>query len=148
VDVSCAQLSNLGDRVELVDPGFPWTVSVSLAEGDDRPAVTTVTVVSRDDTPITSMVLAQIPIRQIASVAASALRGEGEAQYRMLARPRLPGKRSWPAGHYKRVARVAAWAKTTGRPGGVAETIAEFWGVHHRTARRWLERLAQASAQP
>lgn len=138
MDVSRAQLSNLGDEVALVDPAFPWSVRVRLSEDADRPVVLGLTVESRDGSAITSTALAQIPVRQLASVAASALRGEGEAQYRMLASPRPPGVRSWPPDHFQRVARVAAWARRTGRPGGAAGAVAEFWGVHYRTARRWL----------
>lgn len=138
MDVSRAQLSNLRDEVVLVDPAFPWTVRVRLSEDADRPVVLGLTVESRTGQAITSTALAQIPVRQIASVAASALRGEGEAQYRMLASPRPPGIRSWPPDHFQRVARVAAWARRTGRPGGAAGAVAEFWGVHYRTARRWL----------
>lgn len=138
MDVSAAQLSNLGDEVELVDPAFPWTVRVRLSEDADRPVVLGLTVQARNGQAVTSTVLASIPVRQLASVAASALRGEGEAQYRMLARPRPTGSRSWPPDHFQRVARVASWARQTGRPGGAAGAVAEFWGVHYRTARRWL----------
>lgn len=138
MDVSRAQLSNLGDEVVLVDSAFPWSVRVRLSEDADRPVVLGLTVESRDGSAITSTALAQIPVRQLASVAASALRGEGEAQYRMLASPRPHGVRSWPPDHFQRVARVAAWARRTGRPGGAAGAVAEFWGVHYRTARRWL----------
>jgi hypothetical protein len=140
VDVSRAQLSNLGDAVSLVDPAFPWEVVVRLSTDADRPEVLEMHVVADpgDPQPITSTALAQIPVRQIASVAASALAGEGEAQYRMLAAPRPPGQRSWPPDHFQRVARVAAWARATGRPGGAAGAVAEFWDVHYRTARRWL----------
>lgn len=146
MDVSRAQLSNLGDEVELVDPGFPWTVRVRLSKDADRPVVLGLSVQSRppegeESAPLTATVLAQIPVRQLASVAASALRGEGEAQYRMLAAPRPPGVRSWPPDHFQRVARVASWARQTGRAGGAAGAVAEFWGVHYRTARRWISRL-------
>lgn len=140
MDVSRAQLSNLGDEIELVDPAFPWTVRVRMDEGADRPAVLNLAVIARDGQPVTSTALAQIPVRQIAGVAASAIRGEPEAQYRMLARPR-PAGAQWPPDHLSRVARVAAWARSTGRPGGAAGTVSEFWGVHYRTARRWLARL-------
>lgn len=139
MDVSRAQLSNLGDEVVLEDPSFPWTVRVRLSEDADRPMVLGVAVDARDGQPITSTVLSQIPVRQLASVAASALKGEGEAQYRMLAQPRPKGSRSWPPDHYARVQRVAAWARATGRPGGAAGAVAEFWEVHYRTARRWLQ---------
>lgn len=139
MDVSRAQISNLANGIEIVDPSFPWTVYVWLNDDAARPAVRSFQVVSRKtDQPVTSTVLAQIPVRQIASVAASALRGEGEAQYRMLAQPRPRGTRSWPADHFVRVNRVAAWARATGRPGGAAGAVAEFWDVHYRTARRWI----------
>jgi len=138
MDVSAAQLTNSGDMVQLVDPAFPWTVDVYLNPDTGRPDVKGLVIWAREGHPITSTVLAQIPVRQLASVAASALRGEGEAQYRMLAAPRPPGSRSWPPDHFQRVERVAAWARATGRPGGAAGAVSEFWGVHYRTARRWL----------
>lgn len=141
MDISRAQLSNLGDEVILDDPGWPFTVRVAVTLGaPDRPAATRVTVESRDGDPVTSAVLAQVPMRQVVHVAASAVAGEGETHFRMLARPRPVGARSWPADHYRRVARVASWARATGRPGGAAGAVAEFWGVHLRTARRWLAR--------
>lgn len=141
MDVSRAQLSNSGTSVQLCDPEFPWTVDVYLNEGAERPEVRGLTIWARTDEPITSTVLARIPVRQIAGVVASALKGEAEAQYRMLAQPRPAGSRSWPPEHFSRVARVAAWARATQRPGGAAGTVSEFWGVHYRTARRWLSRL-------
>lgn len=143
VNVSNAQLSNLGNAVSLIDPDFPFEIVVRLSEDAERPEVVEMSVTPSDPEhpePITSTVLAQIPVRQIAGVAASALSGEGEEQYRMLAAPRPPGLRSWPDDHFQRVARVAAWARATGRPGGAAGAVAEFWGVHYRTARRWLSR--------
>lgn len=142
MDVSRAQLSNTGAMVQVIDPAWPWTVDVYLSKGAERPEVRGLVVWAREDGgPVTSTVLAQIPVRQLASVAASALAGEGEAQYRMLARPRPPGQRSWPPDHFERVARVARWARSTGRKGGPAGAVAEFWNVHYRTARRWLSLL-------
>ena len=148
MDVSRAQLSNRADRIELVDPAFPWTVRVRLSEDAERPAVIGLEIEARYGQPITSTVLSQVPVRQIASVAASAIRGEGEAQYRMLARPRPQGSRSWPTDHFLRVARVAAWARATGRPGGAAGAVAQFWGVHYRTARRWISHPPSDADQP
>lgn len=147
MDVTAAQLSVQGDGVELVDQSFPWTVKVQLSKDADAPTVLALTVVARpveDEAPqaITSTVLAQIPVRQIASVAASAMKGEGEAHYRMLASPRPPGVRSWPEDHFRRVAIVAAWARKTGRPGGAAGAVSDFWDVHYRTARRWIARVS------
>jgi hypothetical protein len=142
MDVSTAQLTNTGDMVQLVDPSFPWTVDVYLSEGTERPEIKGLVIWSREaDKPINGATLIALPLRQIASVTASALAGEGEAQYRMLARPRPAGSRSWPADHYERVARVASWARQIGRPGGGAGAVAEFWGVHYRTARRWISQV-------
>lgn len=138
MDVSAAQLSNLGDTVVLDDPSFPFRVQVRLSGDSQRPTVTEMMIRARNGEPITSAVLASIPVRQIASVAASAMAGEAEAQYRMLAAPRPHGVRSWPDDHFSRVARVAAWARQIGRPGGAAGAVSEFWGVHYRTARRWI----------
>lgn len=143
MDVSRAQLSNLGDTVVLEDPGFPWRVQVRLSGDAERPAVTELVIRSREGQPVTATTLAQLPMRQIASVAASALQGEGEAQYRMLAAPRPPGARSWPLDHFQRVVMVSAWARQIGRPGGSAGAVSEFWGVDYRTARRWLRRAKE-----
>jgi hypothetical protein len=143
MDVSRAQLSNLGDTVVLDDPGFPWRVQVRLSGDATRPEVTELVIRSRDEEPITATTLAQLPVRQIASVAASALQGEGEAQYRMLATPRPQGVRSWPEDHFHRVVRVATWARRIGRAGGSAGAVAEFWDVDYRTARRWLSQARE-----
>lgn len=143
MDISRAQLSNTGDTVVLDDPAFPWRIQVRLSGDADRPAVTELHVWARGDEAVTSAVLAQLPMRQIASVAASALQGEDETLYRMLATPRPPGVRSWPEDHFSRVARVAAWAVRIGRPGGFAGAVSEFWGVDSRTARRWLSQAKE-----
>lgn len=143
MDVSRAQLSNLLDTVVLDDPLFPWGVQVRLSGESDRPAITELVIRSRTGEPITSTVLAQIPIRQISSVVASALLGEGEAQYRMLAKPRPSGARSWPPDHFERVVRVASWARRIGRPGGAGGAVSEFWAVDYRTARRWLSQARE-----
>ncbi len=139
MDVSRAQVHNLdGHRIEFVDPDSPFQVQVRMDPNASRPTITELTVRSRGSYIITSSTLASLPVRQIASVAASELKGEGEALYRMLAQPRPRGARSWPSDHFERVNRVASWARSTGRPGGAAGAVAEFWGVHYRTARRWI----------
>lgn len=139
MDVSKTQVSNLGDEVVMVDPTWPWTVRAKVApDASGRAMITAMTIEARNGQPITATTLGEIPVRQICHVAASVLAGEGEAQYRMLATPRPDGVRSWPPEHFQKVARVAAWARATGRPGGAAGAVAEFWGVHYRTARRWI----------
>jgi hypothetical protein len=143
MDVSRAQLTNLGNTVVFNDPSFPWGVQVRLSGESERPTIIGLVVRSRADEPVSSSVLAQLPLRQIASVAASALLGEGEALYRMLAKPRPPGVRSWPLDHFERVVRVASWARRIGRPGGAGGAVSEFWSVDYRTARRWLSRARE-----
>lgn len=143
MDVSRAQLTNLGNTVVFNDPSFPWSVQVRLSGDSDRPAITEMVVRSRKDDPVTSSMLAQLPIRQIAGVAASVLLGEGEALYRMLAKPRPAGTRSWPLDHFERVVRVASWARRIGRPGGAGGAVSEFWSVDYRTARRWLSQARE-----
>lgn len=144
MDVSRAQLSNLGDEVMLEDPDSDVRVRVRMFPGAERPTVQALTVESRGNAAITAGTLTQIPVRQIAGVAASALSGGGdETQYRMLAVPRPEGERSWPVDHFARVWRVAQWARRTGRDGGEAGTVSEFWKVCPRTARRWIAQAAQ-----
>ena len=99
MDVSRAQVTNLGDEVVLAEYGWPFTVRVQLYPNAERPEVRRLVIEERTGLPITGTVLAQLPMQQIAQVAASLLAGEGEAQYRMLARPRPTGQRSWPADH-------------------------------------------------
>lgn len=140
MNVSKAQVSNSGDEVVIIDPCWPWTIRAKVSTEDGRPVIAAMTIESRDGSPVTSTALSQIPVRQVCHVAASLLAGEGEAQYRMLATPRTHGSRSWSEDHFHRVATVAAWARATGRPGGAAGAVAEFWGVHYRTARRWISR--------
>lgn len=145
MDVSRAQLSNLGDEVELADPEWPWTVRVRMSDDATLPGIVELALIARREEPhdlrppINATILSQLPLRQIGQVAGSALAGEGEAQLRMLAVPRPKGLRSWPEDHYVRVRRVADWARRTQRPGGALGAVSEFWNVHRRTARRWLE---------
>lgn len=142
MDVAKAQVTNLGDEVFMIDPAWPWTVQVRIGDHEGKAVVTRIVVESRQTQGITSTALSQIPVRHIAQVSASLLAGEGEAQYRMLASPRPRGRRGWPVDHFERVGRVVSWAKATGR--SPAGTVAEFWNVHYRTARRWISRLPQA----
>lgn len=139
MDVSRAQMSNVGDGIVLEDPGFPYRVLVALNGDAERPTVTGLIVESCDGSAITSTVLGRIPVRQIAGIAASALHGGGdEARFRMLAKPRPLGARSWPPEHFERVARVASWARRIGREGGETAAVSQFWSVCPRTARRWI----------
>lgn len=92
---------------------------------------------------LTERSMKSVPLSQIVHVAASVLDGEevNETFYRMLARPRSGA--SWSVDHFERVYRVANWAKKIGRAGGAQAAVSEFWGVHPRTAKRWLARVRQ-----
>lgn len=147
MDVSRAQLSNLGTEIVLDDPDSDFRLRVAMFDSE-RPAIRSLMVESRGSAEISSAVLAALPVRQIAGVSASALLGGGdEARYRMLAQPLPEGMRSWPPDHYDRVWEVARWARRTGREGGEAGTVAEFWEVCPRTARRWIARAALSRRQ-
>lgn len=149
MDISRAQLTNSGTHVQITDPEWPWTLDVYVSEDPSLPGIIGLVIWAREVAengavfrpPLTSAALAEIPVRALARVAASALAGEGEAQLRMLALPRPKGLRSWPPDHFSRVSTVAAWARRTLRPGGAVSAVSEFWAVHPRTARRWLEQL-------
>lgn len=146
MNLSQAQLSNLGGEIAIDDPDFPYRVRVALHLNSERPEVAWLTVHSRDGAPITSTTLAAIPVRQIAGIAASELSGAGdESLYRALAQVKPEGARSWPPDHFDRVWRVAAWARRSGRAGGADGTVAEFWDVDPRTARRWIAVAARRS---
>lgn len=133
----------------MTDPEWPWTLDVYVSQDPSLPGIIGLVIWAREveengvvvRPPITSAALADIPVRALSRVAASALAGEGEAQLRMLALPRPKGLRSWPPDHFQRVGVVASWARRTLRPGGAVSAVSEFWAVHPRTARRWIERL-------
>lgn len=146
INLSRAVISRTSDGITLNDPDSPWLIHVTATAGPTR--ITRLTVESKNgDRGITSTRLAGLPVQQIMHVAAAnmtATQHPGEAYYRMLAQPKPSGHRIWPDAHWNAVARVAEWAKETGRPGGASRAIADFWGVSERpTAYRWIARGRQ-----
>jgi hypothetical protein len=139
VDMSRTQISNSGGEVVFTDPEWPFRISVQIDTDSDVPFIRQLSVEATDDRRITSSTLSQIPVLQLARVVAGIDDRGGETLYRMLAVPKQKGFRGWPPDHFSRVSRVARWARSTGRPGGAVGTVAEFWDVHLRTARRWLD---------
>jgi hypothetical protein len=111
---------------------------------DNRPVLVELTI--HNDAGITASSLADLPMRGITMLAASAVFGAEESIYRRLATPTAVGVRSWTAEHYRRVSQVAAWAARSKRRGGPAVCVAEFWDVHERTARRWLAEASRLEA--
>lgn len=120
-----------------------WVVDAEVQIRSDRPVLVDMHV-RNDSEGITATLLSGLPIRGITLLAANAVWGVEETIYRTLATPlddcrrRSAGVRSWPPDHYRRVRQVAAWAVRSGRPGGPAVCVGQFWGVSIRTARRWL----------
>lgn len=149
VDVDRAQVAQNPDgSVTIDDPGSPWLVHLTVHENDGRVCIGQLRIVSRDGLCITSARLGRLPTAQMLQVAAAEVLGAGhdsEMYYRMLARPRGRGERSWGPDHYRRVLAVHDWAVRTERPGGGPQAVAELWGVAKSpTVWRWL---AQARRQ-
>src|SRR5690606_35323875 len=124
----------------------PWVID---AEVDDRfglPILTQLSVINERE-GITASSLSGLPIRHITRIAANAVWVMEETIYRALA-TRRSGRRSEPLDHYQPVLQVADWAARSGRKGGPAICVAQFWGVHERTARRWLAVASRVAGEP
>lgn len=129
------------------DPASPWLLRAWVRpDPTGRHRLTQLRVDVRDGgAGITAARLARLPLAQIVHLAGALHVDSGhpnESYYRLLARPRPPGQRSWDAGHYGRVWQVYRWAEDTGRPGGGVRAVAELWGVaapsRSKTAYRWV----------
>ena len=147
MDLTRARVARSGDgSVVFDDPTSPWVVRVWPKSGPRGRYVARLRVDVRDPTiRITSARLAALPVAQMLHVAAGERAGDlshpNEAFYRMLAAPKRPGSRSWGRDHYDRVVTVYDWAVESGRAGGGARAVAEFWGVAvNPTVYRWLAR--------
>lgn len=152
VDVDRAQVSRGPDgSVTIDDPGAPWVVHVAVQEVDGRVCIGGLRVESRDGLCITGARLGRLPTAHLLQVAAAEVLGSqnvDEMYYRMLARPREGGARSWDADHYRRVLAVHDWAVRTGRPGGGPRAVAEFWGVAEKpTVWRWLAQARRGASR-
>lgn len=149
INLSRAVISRTTNGITVDDPESPWLVHVTATPGPTR--LTKLTVESKQaDRGITATKLASLPVQQIMHVAAAhmtATEHPGEAYYRMLAQPKPSGHRTWPASHWNAVNRVASWARETGRPGGAARAVSDFWGVSERpTAYRWIAKAQRLLA--
>jgi hypothetical protein len=121
-----------------------WIVDADVEVRDGRPVLVRLGLVHQGG--INAMLLSMLPTRHITMIAANAVWGAEETIYRTLATPRPAGSRAWGADHYLRVWRVAQWAARSGRAGGPAVCVGQFWGVHERTARRWLAVASRVAA--
>jgi hypothetical protein len=142
LDVDRAQVSQDPDgSITVDDPHAPWIVRVWVVDIDGRACIDRMQVEAREPGMcITAARLGRLPTAQILQVAAAEMFGQGgEIYYRMLARPRSRGSRSWDRDHYVRVLAVHDWAMRTRRPGGGAQAVADLWGIaKNPTAWRWL----------
>lgn len=140
VDISQAVIERTGtSEVRIGLP--PWDITAHIHHIDGVPTLTTVTI--HNPAGINATALSRIPWHRLTAIAADALWGGEEAIYRRMATPIKEAGRQRSAQHYQRVAKVAAWAARSKRPGGPAVCVAQFWGVHERTARRWLAAAAR-----
>lgn len=151
IDIDRAQISQGPDgSVTIDDPGAPWVVHVAVQQIDGRVCIGSLRVDSRNGLCITGARLGRLPTAHLLQIAAAELLGgqhTDEMYYRMLARPRESGARSWDADHYRRVLAVHDWAIRTDRPGGGPGAVAEFWGVSRApTVWRWLARARRMAA--
>lgn len=141
MNIERATVETVGaNQVRICAP--PWIVSARVEVRGGRPVLADLHVEHEDG--ITAARLASLPVRHITALAAATAWGAEETMYRMLATP--AGDRRWSGrphsrDHYQRVERVAEWAARSARAGGPAVCVAQFWGVHVRTARRWLAQV-------
>lgn len=149
LDVDRAQISQGPDgSVTVDDPHAPWVVRVWVVDIDGRACIDRMQVDAREPgLCVTAARLGRLPTAQILQVAAAEVFGQGgEIYYRMLARPRARGSRSWDRDHYTRVLAVHDWAVRTNRTGGGAQAVADLWGVaKNPTAWRWLAAARRVS---
>lgn len=139
---ACAVSSTAGGPTEFDDPGCPWLVRVWAVTTGGRTRLARLEIEARDPATVevSASGLGRLPTAQMRQVAAAHAH-PGEVFYRMLARPKPVGSRSWPAEHWAAVAQVAAWATDTARPGGALAAVADLWSVSAEpTARKWLRR--------
>lgn len=146
-NVARATTGLVGRGVIIDDPEAPFTVTVTMGQFDGAPRIEELTITPRSGIPIRQNWLARLPLREIAMAGVAVAFGSdhvNESYYRRLAAGGVSPLDD-------RVAAVAAWATQINRPGGQAQAIADFWGVHPRTALRWLQHVrerARASAEP
>lgn len=152
LDVDQAHVSaNPDGSTTFAATGTPWAVRIWTRIGaDGQPFIARMRIDTRGpQAAITTSRLAQLPTAQllhIATAAAARSRHPNEAYYRMLARPRTTGQRTWDPDHYQRVLAVHQWACDTNRPGGGARAVADLWGVAvDPTVYRWLATARQQS---
>lgn len=153
IDPARATVSRLGDgSVQFADPDSPWLVRI-WPDLDGGRRIGALRVDVRDPAaPVTVGRLASLPLAHLLHVATVGQIESGspdETFYRMLARPKPRGQRSWDPDHYDRVLQVRDWAIRTKRPGGGSQAVADMWHVaRDPTAHRWLREARRRATRP
>ena len=129
------------DMVVIDDPEAPFTLEVSVNQLDGAARLAALTIIPRSGKMFRRNWLTTLPLREIFMAAAALTLGSesvNESYYRRLAAGGVSSLQD-------RVVAVANWAEQVKRPGGSSQAVADFWGVHSRTARRWLRRARESS---
>lgn len=150
VDLDAAQVSRGPDGMVTVDdPGSPLLLSVRVEQRRGRPQIVRLEVEARHPAArITAAALSRLPLAQVLYLAGMTLH-PNEAHYRALAIGKRPGQRGWTDDHWRRVWAVYEWARSTGRPGGGVQAVADLWGVAvSPTAYRWVKKARKVVNAP
>lgn len=139
MDLSKALTGVTSDGVVLSDKGSAFTVRINL-DPDGR--IAEIAFKGREGFTLRDQIreLKGMPVSQAVKVAAGFRFGDdhpNEAYYRRLV--------SDPD-QDRATLMVAAWARSTSRPGGASGAIADLWGVSRRTAFRRLARARATTA--
>lgn len=155
LDVERAEVSrSTSGAVTFSDPGYPFVVRIwTRARTRGHPETSRIYVTARPgQAAITARQLARLPLDQMLHIAtsesATVREHPNELYYRMLAKPKPPGQRSWPDDHWPAVLEIFEWATDTKRPGGGIRAVAELWRVSRfPTAQRWLAEARRKRAE-
>lgn len=133
-----------------VEQPEPFNVAIKVGERDGKATVTGLLLEAiPQDAELTTRLLRQelsVPrLLEALGVEVYAQRGERPATLLKRAqptRPRRPGPRGWPPGHFKTVAETYS-RNLKAHPRRPMKTTAEELGTSEATARRWVARARQ-----
>jgi hypothetical protein len=139
VALNRAQISrDTSGGITVDDPESPLLISVSTTPDGAHIGQLVVTI-RHPSGRITPRALSRLPLQQIRHIAAQTVGHPNDQLWRALITPKASGSRHWPSDHWDQVLAVYEWARTSGRPGGGTQAIADLWGVaRNPTASRWL----------
>lgn len=129
----------VGRGVLIDDPEAPFIVNVVIRQTDGVPRMEELSIIPKMGAAVRQNWLAKLPLREIFTAAVALSFGSevvNESYYRRIAAGGV-------APLDDRVLAVAEWATQIKRPGGQAQAVADLWGVHVRTAHRWLRHVRE-----